>query len=281
MDSQYKTVEILRKGRETEDAGNARVLRAFGSHESPSFDPFLQFDELRSGKRAAFSRGFPWHPHRGIVTLSYVFNGRIEYEDQNGSKTVISAGDVILMHTGRGMIHKETPEATQEHWAVHLWLNVPGTMKMEPPTTNIFKEDDIPVYRGNDGLIVKVLSGEFRGISGPMREYCLRSFLDIHVPPLSTFTHYIPGDETAFAYILEGNADSPNLPGGRYSRGDVFLYGEGDTVAFGSEEEELRIILCSGIPIGEPVAWHGPIVMNTRDELDEAYKQYEEGTFLD
>ena len=288
------------KAKPTIEGAGVHLKRVFGYHEVPQLDPFLLLDDFRSNDPAEYVRGFPWHPHRGIETITYVLAGDVEHGDSLGNRGVISSGDVQWMTAGSGIIHQEMPKGDREGrmWGFQLWANLPARHKMMDPRYREVKRDDIPEATTAEGATVRVVCGEVAGVRGPVREIVTEpDYLDVSIPARSTFRHPVKAGHTVFAYVFEGEGyfDPERDPyaredvGERYfdmerpcvcGNGTVVLYGPGDTVAVSTEERPVRFLLVSGRPLGEPVAWYGPIVMNTQAELRVAFREYEQGTFV-
>ena len=295
-----RRIKKVWKAKPTVEGAGVRLKRVFGNHEVPQLDPFLLLDDFRSNDAAEYVRGFPWHPHRGIETITYVLAGDVEHGDSLGNRGVISSGDVQWMTAGSGIIHQEMPKGDREGrmWGFQLWANLPARHKMMDPRYREVKRDDIPEATTAEGATVRVVCGEVAGVRGPVREIVTEpDYLDVSIPARSTFRHPVKAGHTVFAYVFEGEGyfDPERDPyaredvGERYfdmerpcvcGNGTVVLYGPGDTVAVSTEERPVRFLLLSGRPLGEPVAWYGPIVMNTQAELRVAFREYEQGTFV-
>ena len=295
-----RRIKKVWKAKPTVEGAGVRLKRVFGNHEVPQLDPFLLLDDFRSNDPAEYVRGFPWHPHRGIETITYVLAGDVEHGDSLGNRGVISSGDVQWMTAGSGIIHQEMPKGDREGrmWGFQLWANLPARHKMMDPRYREVKRDDIPEATTAEGATVRVVCGEVAGVRGPVREIVTEpEYLDVSIPARSSFRHPVKAGHTVFAYVFEGEGyfDPERDPyaredvGERYfdmerpcvcGNGTVVLYGPGDTVAVSTEERPVRFLLVSGRPLGEPVAWYGPIVMNTQAELRVAFREYEQGTFV-
>jgi quercetin 2,3-dioxygenase len=295
-----RRIKKVWKATPTVEGAGVRLKRVFGNHEVPQLDPFLLLDDFRSNDPAEYVRGFPWHPHRGIETITYVLAGDVEHGDSLGNRGVISSGDVQWMTAGSGIIHQEMPKGDREGrmWGFQLWANLPARQKMMDPRYREVKRDDIPEATTAEGATVRVVCGEVAGVRGPVREIVTDpDYLDVSIPARSSFRHPVKAGHTVFAYVFEGEGyfDPERDPyaredvGERYfdmerpcvcGNGTVVLYGPGDTVAVSTEERPVRFLLVSGRPLGEPVAWYGPIVMNTQAELRVAFREYEQGTFV-
>ena len=294
------TLETRRATPTMEGAG-VKLHRAFGFHDPSELDPFLLFDDFRNDRPEDFEKGFPWHPHRGIETITYVLEGTVEHADSLGNTGDLNAGDVQWMTAGSGILHQEMPRgnaAGQMH-GFQLWGNLPSTQKMTAPRYQDMKSADIPVVTDDDGTRVKIITGEFWGKRGPVDGIAADpQYLDVFVPAGVRKTFKIDTYRRAFAYVFQGagafaDASAPagvlleKEVGGeevniRDMSGDRTLirFGTGDEVTVQAGEEGVRFLLISGAPIEEPVAWHGPIVMNTRAELQQAMRDLNNGTFI-
>lgn len=285
----------------TMEGAGVHLHRAFGFQDPSELDPFLLFDDFRNDLPAHFEKGFPWHPHRGIETITYVLNGTVDHGDSLGNTGTLGAGDVQWMTAGRGIMHQEMPHgnaAGQMH-GFQLWGNLPSSQKMVAPRYQDVTAKDIPVVTDDDGTQVKIIVGNFWGKTGPVDGIAADpQYLDIFVPAGVKKTFKIDTYRRAFAYVFEGEgafADA-SAPSGvllekevmgeevniRDMSGDRTLirFGTGDEVTVQAGEQGVRFLLISGAPIEEPVAWHGPIVMNTEAELRQAVRELRNGTFI-
>jgi redox-sensitive bicupin YhaK (pirin superfamily) len=264
------------------------------------FDPFLLLDDFRSTRPAEYLRGFPWHPHRGIETITYVLAGTVEHGDSMGNRGVIRGGDVQWMTAGSGIVHQEMPKGDEagRMSGFQLWANLPADHKMMVPRYREVTAGQIPEVRLDDGTQIRIVAGRVGGVQGPVRDIVTDPvYLDVTVPPRSEHFHPTPSEHTAFAYVIEGKGyfcqekdpfayeaeGSGYLDMGRdrlIGNGTLVLLGDGDLVKVSTAREPLRFLLVSGKPIREPVAWYGPIVMNTREELRKAFDELDAGTFI-
>lgn len=264
----------------TEGAG-VRLRRIFGYYEVPDFDPFLMLDDFRSDTPEHFLKGFPWHPHRGIETITYVLKGDVEHGDSLGNQGVISSGDVQWMTAGSGIIHQEMPkgDADGSMHGFQLWANLPASQKMMAPRYRGITAADIPEAALPDGVRVKVIAGEVAGVRGPMDRIVIDpEYLDCSVPAGVEFVHPTRRGYTAFLYVIGGRGVV-----GRTEVRDktLVLFEDGDELAASAAgDSPLRFLLLTGKPLGELVAWRGPIVMNTQEELNVAFQEYRDGTFI-
>ncbi len=295
-----KILKVFRSIPTIEGAG-VHLKRGFGYHQVPLFDPFLMLDDFHTSNPAEYLAGFPWHPHRGIETITYVLEGLVEHGDSMGNKGTISAGDVQWMTAGSGIIHQEMPQQspTGTMWGFQFWANLPAAQKMMPPRYRDVPAYTIPEVVLDSGVRVKVVSGSLNGVRGPVQDIIIDpELMDVSVPSGEIFAHDVKQGHTVIAYVLagEGNFDEGRDPFSYDYSGSgwldleractfgpetVVLYErDGETIRVTAKEQGLRFLLLSGRPLGEPVAWQGPIVMNTREELRIAFEEYHNGTFI-
>ena len=271
----------------TLEGAGVYLNRAFANSDVALFDPFLLLDDFRSATPAHYKKGFPWHPHRGIETITYVLKGDVEHGDSLGNKGVISCGDVQWMTAGSGIIHQEMPQGDGDGRmeGFQLWANLPAAQKMMHPRYRDISAAQIPTVTLEDGVEIKVICGKVGEVSGPVTDVMIEpEYLDVRLPPGTTFSRPTPADHTVFAYVHAGSGrfgvetDETDEPPGNRS---LVLFERGDRVSItAGEEDELRFLLVSGKPLGEPIAWGGPIVMNTQDELQLAFTEFQNGTFI-
>ncbi|MHB0972120.1 MAG: pirin family protein [Thermoanaerobaculia bacterium] len=282
------------------EGAGVRLRRAFGFGDPTEADPFLLLDDFRNDIPEDYLRGFPWHPHRGIETITYVLAGTVEHGDSMGNSGVIGAGDVQWMTAGSGIVHQEMPkgDAAGRMHGFQLWANLPSKMKMMAPRYQEVKSAEIPIARDDQGTEVRVVSGELWGARGPVEGIAAEpTYLDVSVAPRRRVTLPVETTRHAFAYVFAGagrfcNASAPlAVPTEGVGWSDVqppveaenrmlVMFGRGDEVTVEAGEEGIRFLLVSGKPLGEPVAWYGPIVMNTQEELQQAFDELKKGTFL-
>lgn len=264
----------------TMEGAGVHLNRVFGFGQSPQFDPFLLLDDFRSDTPVHFLKGFPWHPHRGIETITYVTKGDVEHGDSLGNRGIISSGDVQWMTAGSGIIHQEMPKG-DANGAMHgfqLWANLPAAQKMMAPRYRDITADKIPQVELNDGITVKVIAGSLKGARGPMDDIVIDpEYFDCTVPAGQTFVHPTHPDYTAFIYVIGGAGETC---GQALENGKLVLFDKGEQLAVKAAGTSLRCLLLTGKPLNEPLAWRGPIVMNTRAELDAAFREYRDGTFI-
>jgi quercetin 2,3-dioxygenase len=288
------------KSRPTIEGAGVHLKRAVGFHDTSLFDPFLLLDDFHSNNPADYIMGFPWHPHRGIETITYMLQGKVDHGDSMGNKGTISPGDVQWMTAGSGIIHQEMPKGQKEGrmWGFQLWANLPASQKMMYPKYRDVKSSQIPEVKTDDGVSIKIVCGQVNKVKGPVQDIVTDpEYLDINVPPRSSFRHQVKKGHTCFAYVIDGagsfgqgqDAYSYEMMGTNYfdfNRSNVLnnetlvLFDDGDEVLITTGDKPVRFLLLSGKPIKEPVAWYGPIVMNTQEELRIAFEEYQNGTFL-
>jgi len=298
--SKTRKIKKTLKAKPTVEGAGVHLKRVFGYHQVPLLDPFLLLDDFHSSVPDDYIRGFPWHPHRGIETITYMFRGEVEHGDSMGNKGVIYAGDVQWMTAGSGIIHQEMPKGQKDGlmWGFQLWANLSASSKMMNPRYRDVKSRDIPEITLDNGTKAKIICGDLNGVKGPVRDIVIDpEYLDVTVLPNTTFTHKVKADHTCFAYVVEGAGyfDQERDPyafeveGSGYFDFDrtcligvesLTLYGDGDEVSIFAVDNPVRFLLISGKPIREPVAWYGPIVMNTQEELRVAFEEYQQGTFI-
>ena len=296
-----RPVKFSRLAQPTMEGAGVNLHRVFGFGDTKPFDPFLMMDDFRNDDPNKYMKGFPWHPHRGIETITYVLSGTVEHADSLGNNGSLSDGDIQWMTAGSGIIHQEMPKGNK-NGAMHgfqLWANLPSNQKMTAPRYQDIKSKEIKSLVDDDGTIIKVISGDYRGYKGPVDGIAAEpEYLDIYIPPLKFKRFPFDTSRQGFAYIFEGDGDFHNASnpvgikvekefnGQEFELRDLsgnrtlVVFDSGDEVAVQAGEKGIRFLLISGTPIKEPVAWHGPIVMNTQDELKAAFNELNNGTFI-
>jgi redox-sensitive bicupin YhaK (pirin superfamily) len=284
----------------TLEGAGVKLRRAFGFGETAETDPFLLFDDFRNERPADYIAGFPWHPHRGIETITYVLAGTVFHGDSLGNSGQLGAGDIQWMTAGRGILHQEMPQGDPKGrmHGFQLWANLPSSLKMTTPRYQDVGSKDIPEVKDDDGTVVRVVCGSYWGKRGPVDGVAADpTYLDVSVPPRRRKTLAVDNRRNAFAYVFEGSGsfrdasppqgvltDQPgpveNLIREQTGNRSLVLFDRGDEVTVEAGDEGIRFLLVSGTPIEEPVAWYGPIVMNTEDELRQAYNELRAGTFI-
>ncbi len=287
------------KAQPTLEGAGVRLNRAFGFQEPTEFDPFLLLDDFRSDRPEDYRAGFPWHPHRGIETITYVLAGSVEHGDSIGNRGIITPGDVQWMTAGRGIYHQEMPLGDNQGrmHGFQLWANLPAALKMSEPRYQEIQAADIPEVTDDDGTKVRLIVGQFWGARGPVEGIAADPvYLDVSVPPGLQKTLPVEMMSQAFAYVFDGSGKFKDASGPRavptedllteqitYStpaeNRSLILFDRGDSITVQAGEEGMRFLLVSGRPLQEPVAWHGPIVMNTQQELAQAFRDLKDGTF--
>ena len=299
-----RPVNRIVEAKPTIEGAGVRLRRAFGFGNTRDFDPFLLFDDFRNERPEDYLAGFPWHPHRGIETITYVLAGSVNHGDSLGNSGTLGAGDVQWMTAGSGILHQEMP-AGDPKGRMHgfqLWANLPASLKMTAPRYQDIQGRDVPEVTDDDGTHVRVVCGSFWGKTGPVEGIAADPrYLDVSVPPLKRKVLPVATDQHAFAYVFEGSgtfrdASAPRgvlteqvgagpgaapvlMPADAQNR-SLVLFDRGDEVVVHAGEQGIRFLLVSGKPIEEPVAWYGPIVMNTEAQLRQAYAELQDGTFI-
>ncbi len=276
----YREIRKVVTGRPAVDGAGVKLVRVIGSRDVEEFDPFLMLDAFDSTDPSDYEKGFPWHPHRGIETVTFLASGLIEHGDSLGNKGSIVDGGCQWMTAGSGIIHQEMPKAAPRMLGLQLWLNMPAADKMKPPAYHDLVAERIPEVRGK-GWSVRVVGGEFPGAEGAMRgAYVDATMLDISLEPGAELEIPVRPGDACFAYSMEGRV-SVGGGGESFESRRALLFGEGDAVRLGAPGPHgVRCVLFSGPPLREPIAWGGPIVMNTREELEKAFAELDEGTFI-
>ncbi len=295
-----RPVKRIIEARPTIEGAGVKLRRAFGFGDTEEYDPFLLLDDFRNEKPADYLRGFPWHPHRGIETITYVLAGNVDHGDSLGNRGSMGAGDVQWMTAGRGILHQEMPkgDSNGRMHGFQLWANLPASLKMTAPRYQDIPSREISEVTDDDGTKVRIICGSFWGKSGPVDGIAADPrYLDVWVPPGKRKTLPVETNNHAFAYVFDGDgtfrdASKPQPVRTDYvgsNQGEVYdragnrslvLFDSGDEVTVQAGDNGIRFLLVSGQPLKEPVAWHGPIVMNTEEELRQAYAELNMGTFI-
>jgi hypothetical protein len=280
--SSSRSVSLLLTGKPTIEGAGVRLQRVFGFPEAPRLDPFLLLDDFGSSRAEDYVAGFPWHPHRGIETVTYLVSGRVEHRDSLGNQGTIGAGDVQWMTAGGGIIHQEMPQPTGEPLrGFQLWVNMPAAIKMSAPRYRDIAAAAIPGVSPRDGVHIKVIAGEVAGARGPVTDGAAQpEYADVSLAPGAEIEHPTQDERTVFAYVVSGSGTVGTGVEQELRSGQLALFGPGPSVRAVAGDSGFRFLLVSGRPLGEPVAWRGPIVMNTGEELATAFREYEQGTFL-
>jgi redox-sensitive bicupin YhaK (pirin superfamily) len=288
------------KSKPTVEGAGVHLRRAFGQNEVPDLDPFLLLDDFRSDDPRLYLKGFPWHPHRGIETITYVLSGQVEHGDSLDNKGIIAPGDVQWMTAGSGIIHQEMPkgDASGRMGGFQLWANLPASHKMMDPRYRGLTKDQIPEISVENGVTIRIICGRIGDTKGPVTDVVTDpEYFDVTVPDHSIFIHRTRPGHTVFAYVIEGegyfcrekNPFTYEMEGANYfdmernpaiGNHSLVVFDDGEQIVISTEGKKVRFLLVSGKPIHEPVAWYGPIVMNTQEELQVAFDEYRRGTFI-
>ena len=298
--AETRKISRVLKSKPTMEGAGVHLKRVFGYSEVPMFDPFLMLDDFRSDNPDQYLKGFPWHPHRGIETITYVLAGDVEHGDNLGNSGVIGAGDVQWMTAGSGIIHQEMPKGDGKGrmYGFQLWANLPADEKMINPKYRDVVSSQIPEVKLSNGTSVRIISGEVAGVKGPVNDIVIDpEYLDVSVPANSDFIHPTKRGHRVFAYVIDGrgyfckekNPFNYEVTGTNYfdikrepfiQNGELVLFDDGEEIKVFTEGQGVRFLLISGKPLKESVAWYGPIVMNTQEELETAFEEYKDGTFI-
>ena len=271
--------EILKtvRGQRAVDGAGVSLVRVLSNRDVYDFDPFLMLDSFDSTDPADYTAGFPWHPHRGIETITYLIHGKIEHMDSLGNKGTIESGESQWMSAGSGILHQEMPMASERMLGLQLWLNLPKSEKMSDPAYLGITQDMMPVVE-TEHATVRVLSGSFGGVTGVTPRHIQAGILDVSLKKNGSITMPTKPDETVFAFLITGDAV---IDAHLINEKTAVLFGAGDSITIeATPDRALRFLLFSGKALHEPIAWGGPIVMNTRDELDLAFDELRRGTFI-
>jgi redox-sensitive bicupin YhaK (pirin superfamily) len=263
------------------EGAGVRLRRVFGFSQLPILDPFLLLDNFGSDNPSDYIAGFPWHPHRGIETITYMRDGYVKHGDSLGNGGIIGPGDVQWMTAGSGIIHEEMPQLSDGKLSgFQLWANLPASHKMMNPRYRDVTSEDIANVSLDNGVDVKIIAGQVNGVKGPVSDVVIEpEYLDVYVPSGKVFEHQVPIGHTVFAYSYSGSGKFSPSSNKMQNTDVLVLYDDGDMVSI-EASTDMRFLLVSGRPLNEPIAWRGPIVMNTDEELRLAFSEYRDGTFL-
>jgi quercetin 2,3-dioxygenase len=285
-----REIKLIRKSQPTMEGAGVKLNRAFGYYDTPLFDPFLLLDDFRSNNPDDYIKGFPWHPHRGIETITYLIKGSVEHADSLGNKGVIASGDVQWMTAGSGIIHQEMPKVSADGKisGFQLWANLPASHKMMKPRYQDIKSADIPEIMTADNCKIRVVCGSFEGTKGPVTDIITNPvFFDITIPSGTEFSLPTSFTDKVFCYVVDGDGyfcekiqDESVLQKHHAANQNVVLFTPGDRLVAHTKENSMRFLFLLGKPLNEPIAWHGPIVMNTEAEIELALNEYRSGTFI-
>jgi redox-sensitive bicupin YhaK (pirin superfamily) len=280
MMNKKREIRMVLKSKPVIEGAGVHLKRVFGFSEVPKFDPFLMLDDFRSDNPEDFRRGFPWHPHRGIETITYVLKGDVEHGDSMGNKGIISSGDVQWMTAGSGIIHQEMPkgDAQGSMHGFQLWTNLPASQKMMGPRYRGITSSQIPEVVMDNGVRIKIVAGTVGGTRGPVRDIIINpEYLDCTVPEGVVYVHATKPDYTAFIYVTDGKGLVNDT---EVRNQTLILFDTGEEFAIKATGKHVRFLLLTGKPLNETIAWRGPVVMNTQAELETAFREYQEGNFV-
>ena len=274
-----RTIKKIITGKNAVDGAGVKLVRVFGNADTKDFDPFLLFDAFDSEDPADYVKGFPWHPHRGIETITYIIEGNVEHGDSIGNSGTILSGECQWMTAGSGIIHQEMPKPSKRMLGCQLWLNLKAKDKMVSPKYRQILQSDIPIIEENSGSVL-VLSGEYKQQKGALEcDYIQTNYIDKELKPDREWTYSTRLEDTVFIYVVDGSVylpdDSKSVP-----KRSLILFDKGDGINISAKEDGARFLIISAEPINEPIAWGGPIVMNTKEEIELAFKQLEDNTFI-
>ncbi len=278
--AQNRPFERVISANQTTDGAGVHLYRVFGHDQTTRLDPFLLLDDIHSSNPNDYLAGFPEHPHRGIETVTYVVSGSITHRDSLGNEGIIRSGDVQWMTAGSGIIHREMPQRYEGMFqGFQLWVNLPKKNKLMPPRYREVSYKTIPRVTLADDIEVKIIAGRMAGAVGPVKDIVVPvDYFDVTMPKDGRFMHRVQSGRNAFAYVFSGSVSDG--VGSVARTGQMAIIAAGEEVAFEANRGGARLLLVSGEPIREPIAWGGPIVMNTKEELDEAFRELERGTFV-
>ncbi len=276
-----KSVLNIYDAKQTIEGAGVKLRRAFGSYQKGEFDPFLLLDHFGSKNSNDYIKGFPWHPHRGIETVTYMLSGAVEHKDSLGNSGSINTGDVQWMSAGSGIIHQEMPQYNDEKLeGFQLWINLPKDHKMTEPRYREILSAEIKSFETTDGVIIKVIAGDHEGIVGAVKDLVVEcKYFDVTIPEEVNFTMHCDDEMKYFTYIFQGSGyfcDHQQM----IKSTQTVTFSEGDSINITAHGSDLRLLLIAGKEINENIAWRGPIVMNTEIELDQAFEEYSSGRFI-
>ena len=278
--SEIRTVRKIVTGNATQDGAGVKLVRVIGKPDTTDFDPFLMLDAFDSTDPEDYVKGFPWHPHRGIETITYLIEGDIEHGDSLGNKGSILDGECQWMTAGSGIIHQEMPQAAPRMLGAQLWLNLPAAHKMSEPKYNGITKADIPVVEEAEGT-VRVIGGNYNGMDGAMAgDHVKPLLLDVDISSGGSWHLAVPANDTLFLYIFSGEGAFDEREKDFIAARQAVLFNPGSELKVKASPAGIRFLLMSAPPLKEPIAWGGPIVMNTKEELNLAFRELQEKTFI-
>ncbi len=275
-----RKIKNIRNAEPTMEGAGVHLKRVFGYYQHPDYDPFLMMDDFRNDDPKKYLAGFPWHPHRGIETITYMLEGFAEHGDSLGNSGTIHKGEVQWMTAGSGIIHQEMPKPDPKGrmYGFQLWTNLPAKDKMCTPRYRDLRADDMPVVHTKEGAKVRIIGGDFHGVKGPVGDlYAKPQYWDVELPPNTDLELPAPRGYTCFIYVYEGTVLTD---GQMIENTQIVLYEDGDEILLKTKDHSCRFLFLCGEPLHEPISWRGPIVMNTPEEIRLAYQELEKGTFI-
>ncbi len=275
-----RKIKLIKDAVPTMEGAGVKLNRAFGYYDIPLFDPFLLFDDFRNDDPKDFIAGFPWHPHRGIETITYMLEGSAEHGDSLGNKGVIGKGEVQWMTAGSGIVHMEMPKPDSEGkmYGFQLWANLPAEHKMTPPRYRNLTQEMMPIVELDGGTKVKLICGSLNGVSAPVQDILIDpQYWDVSIPANTKVKLPAPKGNTAFLYAYDGNAE---IDGQTIKNRQIVLFEDGNEIEVSAMGEGFKMLFMCAKPLNEPISWRGPIVMNTADEIRQAFKDLKDETFI-
>jgi quercetin 2,3-dioxygenase len=275
-----RTVKKTVKGKKAVDGAGVHLVRVVGYYDTKDFDPFLMLDAFDSENPEDYTAGFPWHPHRGIETITYLISGDIEHMDSLGNKGSIRDGDCQWMTAGSGIIHQEMPKASKRMLGAQLWLNLPAKDKMTAPSYGDILNKNVPVIQEEQSR-VRIIAGRYKGVEGAFEgSYIKPDYFDVEIEPDGVWSFETDPDSTLFVYIVQGSGFFDPEQSTLYPEKQAVLFNEGEDLWVKAGDNGMRLLMLSAKPLNEPIAWGGPIVMNTKEELDKAFQELDNNTFI-
>jgi hypothetical protein len=280
--STFRKIDRILTSKPTLEGAGVKLKRVFGYYEKPLLDPFLLLDNFGSDNADDYIAGFPWHPHRGIETVTYMLAGEVEHGDSLGNKGVIYSGDVQWMTAGSGIIHQEMPKRFEEKMrGFQLWVNLPKSHKMMAPRYREVKSETIPAFSPNPNVKIKIIAGQMNRTKGPVQDLVVDTeYFDISISPNTEFEFGTKNDYKTFAFVFEGSGYFDADKKDAIKPDQLVIFDQGDKMQIRTQADPVRFLFVSGKPLNEPIAWRGPIVMNTDEELMLAFQEYRNGTFI-
>ncbi len=277
---EIRKIKKITKGEPGVDGAGVKLVRVIGYHDTNDYDPFLMMDAFDSHNPEDYVKGFPWHPHRGIETITYLIEGEIEHQDSLGNSGTIKNGDCQWMTAGSGIIHQEMPKPSNRMLGAQIWLNLPARYKMGSPKYGDIKHEDIPLIK-EEKTTVRIIAGDYKTTSGAFKaEYVKATYLDVEVQANSEWYYETEEDSTLFLYILNGEGSFEPDSIEEIREKQAVLFDKGKKIYVKSKDKGIRFLLLSAKPLKEPIAWGGPVVMNTKEELNLAFRELDEERFI-